>query len=622
MKLNRIIKLAILIPVVAACDDMFDPGIENNQDFESLTRVPVNAAGLAMHGYSDLPYQGGAQSFSDVATDDAVSNDDFSCANEWEKNQYLKVGNGLWSSKQGGVNPLNQWTSRRTNLQYVNRFLEEMHSFKWAGKEVVNEMFKDQIKGEVLALRALQTFYFLRAHCGYAGGELLGVPCLTHSETAGDDFNVPRATFKECIDQIFSDLKEAREYLPYDYVNIKDADIPEKYKAIGVDNAEDYNRVFGATKSGRMSGRIAAALEAQVALFAASPAYSDQSGVTWADAAEKAAELLNTIGGVSGIDPNGNHWYNNIDEIRDVRGGRVPAEIIWRDNVSETNSLEGDCYPASLFGKARINPTQNLVDAFPMANGYPITDAASGYDPQNPYEDRDPRFDLYIVHDGSDFGPYRSTDKIKNTDLINTTVDDKNNVDGLDAEKGGAPTRTGYFMRKLLNEDCIIKMRDGGSGISAQHKYNARIRYTEIFLAYAEAANEAYEAKGTAPGASYSAYDVIKAIRERAGITDTKYLDECAKSKETMRELIRNERRIELCFEGHRFWDLRRWKANLNEPVKAMEIKTAGGKKTYNVVDVKNETRNFDDCMYYGPVPETEINKWSALKQNDGWDRF
>ena len=613
MKLKRIIKLAVLIPIVVACDDMFEPTVESIEDFDAVTAKPANALGLMGWGYQNLPYQGGAGSFSDVATDDAVTND--------EGNNYWKVGNGLWSSKNGGVNPFNQWTDRRINLQYVNRFLEEMDNFTWAGKESVNAMFKDQVKGEALALRGLQLFYFLRAHAGYVNGELLGIPCLTHSETAGDNFNLPRSSFKECVEQIFSDLEESRKYLPYDYADIKDSEIPEKYKAIGVINAADYNRVFGETKMGRMSGRIAAAIEAQVALFAASPAYSDQSGVTWEDAAKKAADLLNTIGGESGIDPNGNHWYNNLEEIRASMGGKMPAEIIWRGNISETNGLESDCYPASLSGNARINPTQNLVDAFPMANGYPITESASGYDPQNPYKDRDPRFDLYIVHDGSDFGPNRSTEKKKNDKLINTTIDDSNNEDGLDATKGGAPTRTGYFMRKLLNEDCINKI-EGGTGMSAQLHYDARIRYTEIFLDYAEAANEAFGPKGTADGASYSAYDVIKAIRERAGITDTKYLDECAGSTDKMRELIRNERRIELCFEGHRFWDLRRWKADLNEPVKAMEIKTVNGKKEYTPRLVTNETRNYDDCMYYGPVPETEINKWSALKQNDGWEKF
>ena len=616
MKLKRIIKLAVLIPIVAACDDMFEPTIESIEDFEAVTAKPANALGLMSYGYQNLPYQGGAAGFSDMATDDAVCND--------FNSDFWKVGNGLWSSKNGGVNPFNQWTDRRINLQYVNRFLEEMDNFTWAGKDVVNAMFKDQVKGEAYALRALQLFYFLRNHAGYVGSNLVGVPFLAHSETAGDNFNVARSSFKDCIDQIFSDLDVACEYLPYDYADIKDSEIPAKYKAIGVINSADYNRVFGETKMGRMSGRIAAAIKAQVALFAASPAYSDQSGITWEDAAKKAADVLNEIGGPSGIDQTGNHWYNNLDDIRASMGGKMPAEIIWRGNISEQagkGGLEESCYPASLSGKALVNPTQNLVDAFPMANGYPITAAASGYDPQKPYEGRDPRFDLYIVHDGSDFGPNRSTDKKVNDKLINTTIDDNSNIDGLDATKGGAPTRTGYFMRKLLNEDAALAI-EGGTGYSNQLYYYARIRYTEIFLDYAEAANEAYGPKGTVSGASYSAYDVIKAIRERAGITDTKYLDECAADKDKMRELIHNERRIELCFEGHRFWDLRRWKANLNEQVKAMEIKTIDGKKTYTVVDVKNETRNYDDCMYYGPVPESEINKWSALQQNDGWEKF
>ena len=618
MKLNRIIKLAVLIPVLAACDDMFEPGIEKTNSLEDLVEVPKYALGFSSYGYQNLPYQGSSVDwYSEYATDDAVSNDD--------GNQYRKVGNGMWSSKNGGVNPLNQWTDRRSNIQFINRFLEEMDGFKFADEKEVNAMTKDQIRGEVLALRGLQYFYFLRAHAGYVNGELMGVPLLTHSETAGDDFNVPRASFKDCIEQILKDLSEAREYLPFDYEDIKNvADIPEKYKAIGVVTTGHYNNVFGSWKCHRMSGRIAAALEAQVTLYAASPAFSGQSGITWADAAEKAAVLLNTIGGVSGMDPNGNHWYNNLD-IRSYSGGGNPPQIIWRGEISETWGLETDCYPKSLFGKAKVNPTQNLVDAFPMANGYPISDAASGYDPQNPYEGRDPRFDLYIVHDGSDFGPYRSTDKVKNTELINTTVDDNNNVDALDAAATKEHTRTGYFMRKLTNEDVVVKGKDGSSGGSAQHKYDARIRYTEIFLDYAEAANEAYGPTSPAPGASYSAYDVVKALRQRGGIEDDQYLESIKSDQNKMRDLIRNERRIELCFEGHRFWDLRRWKvslAELNEPVKAMEIKTVDGKKTYTVVGVKNEIRKYDECMFFGPVPESEINKWSALKQNDGWEKF
>lgn len=613
MKLKKFIAIVFLVPAVVACDDMFEPEIENNQDFETLTNIPQNAFGLMTHGYNNLPYQSSSGDFSDVATDDAVTND--------FNNNYYKIANGLWSSKQGGVNPFDRWTAARTNIQYVNRFLEEVNTLTFAGKKEVNDMFREQFTGEATALRALQYFYFLRAHCGYVNGDLLGVPMLTKSETAGDDFNVARSTFKNCIEQIMEDLEEAQRLLPYDYKDLTDAEIPQHYKDMGVSYATDYNRVFGLEKNGRISGRIAAALEAQVALFAASPAYSDQSGVTYEEAAKLAAKVLDEIGGVAGLDPTGNHWYNNIDEIRASRGYKdIPAEIIWRDNVSENNNLEQDCYPASLYGYARINPTQNLVDAFPMANGYPIAEAGSGYDAQNPYKGRDPRFDLYIVHDGSIFGPYRNdADNMP----ISTSVDDEQ--DGLDAVKGGHPTRTGYFMRKLLNEDCINKMKDGGSGMSAQHHYIARIRYTEIFLDYAEATNEAFGPTGSASSLGYSAYDVVKAIRQRGGIEDDQYLESIKSDKDKMRELIRNERRIELCFEGHRFWDLRRWKVDLskmNETVKAMQIVKDGTKKTYTVVDVKDETRQYDECMFFGPVPEKEINKWSALKQNDGWENF
>lgn len=111
---------------------------------------------------------------------------------------------------------------------------------------------------------------------------------------------------------------------------------------------------------------------------------------------------------------------------------------------------------------------------------------------------------------------------------------------------------------------------------------------------------------------------MIKAIRHRAGITDDSYLDECAESKDKMRELIRNERRIELSFEGFRFWDLRRWKAPITETAKGMSIATDNnGLKTYTPIDV--ETRDYKDYMYYGPIPYSEMLKFSELKQNKGW---
>lgn len=150
---------------------------------------------------------------------------------------------------------------------------------------------------------------------------------------------------------------------------------------------------------------------------------------------------------------------------------------------------------------------------------------------------------------------------------------------------------------------------------TAKH-FIPHIRYTEMFLTYAEAANEAYGPRGKGSH-KYSAYDVIKLIRQRAGVgteNGDPYLEECANDATgvKMRELIRNERRLELCFEGFRFWDLRRW----NELDKIQET-AKGTDISYSVLDVEN--RNYKDYMIYCPIPYNETLKWSELKQNKGW---
>ena len=152
--------------------------------------------------------------------------------------------------------------------------------------------------------------------------------------------------------------------------------------------------------------------------------------------------------------------------------------------------------------------------------------------------------------------------------------------------------------------------------LSGKTHYNPRIRYTEMYLAYAEAANEAWGPTGVGTH-SYSAYDVIRNIRRRAfGFSSDPYLEECKSDVGKMRELIRNERRLELCFESFRFWDLRRWKVDLtklNETARGLDVNG-------NVLTPLNvEPRAFQSYMYYGPVPNSEILKYNQLIQNQGW---
>ncbi len=578
---------------LSACDDLFDPALENNKDITEVTD-PLFARGLIDNAFLVLPYDG--SSVSDVATDDAVSNDN--------DNNYKKMATGNWTSE---MNPVNQWETRYHAIQYCNLFLEHVDEVEWSySSESLNQMFKDLYRGNAYALRGLHMFYLLRAHCGMVNGELMGVPIHLSSEDVSTDFNQPRNTFKECIDQIMNDFDEALKYLPAEYGDVSASAVPAKYAQIGADDAE-YNRAFGNNQRGKIDANIISAFKAQVAIFAASPAYASAGAMTYEQAARYAADCLKIRGGISSVDPTGWKWFANKDFIKNYKfTDPDPLEIIWRGVVGDSNDQESNNYPPSLYGKGRINPTQNLVDAFPMANGYPITDAASGYDASNPYDNRDPRLRTYILVNGDLMG-------VGNTPI--NTAADATTLDGLNRENGSS-TVTGYYLRKLLRDDINLNP----SSTTQQRHFGARIRATEIFLDYAEAANEASGPKANVGGAGFSAYDVIKAIRQRAGVggDNDPYLEECAASQEKMRQLIRNERRLELCFENHRFWDLRRWKANLNEGVRGVSITTAAS-GDFNYRGINVESRDYKDYMYYGPIPYSEILKWSNLQQNEGW---
>lgn len=587
--LFKYIAVASLTVGFASCDDLFDPAIENIKDVNDMEKEPGYADAILGSAYILMPYPGAPE--NDVATDDAVSND--------ISNEYLAMAGGAWNS-QTGVS-VNNWRDRNASIQYVNTVLDHIDKIQFTADETLNEMFRDRVKGECYGLRALNLYYLLQNYGGKtADGTLMGVPIWTTPFNANSELNVPRNTFAECMKQIFDDLDQAIALLPLDYKDVSDGEVPAKYASKGI-NAAVYNRVNGATTFLRFSGRIAEAIASQAAILAASPAFGDQSGITWEEAARRAGVVINRVGGASGIPANGHLWYTAEQIGNSVTASANHPEIIWRSGAEDNYTIEGENFPPSIYGKGRVNPTQNLVDAFPMANGYPITDARSEYDPKNPYANRDPRLAAYVVTNGSTFGVNNST--------INTGTDSPNN-DGINKESGYS-TRTGYYMRKLLRGDVNPNT---ASEVKKPH-YTARIRFTEIFLNYAEAANEAWGPTGAGSN-GFSAYDVIKAIRQRAGVgTDNgdPYLESAKASKDSMRELIRNERRLELCFENKRFWDLRRWKADLNETAKGVSINGVN----YNYLDV--EARNYSDYMIYGPLPYSDVLKFSALIQNQGW---
>ena len=604
MKTKNIILYFIGLVAFSSCNDMFEPADENNRTEDAMVEESKYAHGLLIYGYDRLPYITTTQ--TDIATDDAVTNQ--------KSNNFLNMATGTWASDN---NPMSQWDNCKDGIQYVNLFLTKVEKVKWAPSSASKQqMFIDRLKGEAFGLRAILYYYLLQAHGGYADdGILYGVPLLTEPENGSSDFNQPRATFAECVKQIYADCDSAMALLPADYVDIEsNNEIPAKYQMLGA-NYSNYNLVFGTKARNLLSAKIAEATKAQVALLAASPAFRDQSGVTSAEAAKLCANVLKRIGGLDGFDPTGNIWYKNKTKL-DPNASEMP-EILWREDRHKNATQESENFPPTLYGSGRVNPSQNLVDAFPMRNGRPITDANSGYDPQNPYANRDPRLSDDVIYNGTTF---RST-----VIVSGTYPSDKNETDD-NLNSISTSTRTGYYLKKLLREDVSPL---SSSLIEQQHIY-PRIRYTEMFLAYAEAANDAWGPKADPTGVGFTAYDVIKAIRERAGLgTDEigmalpegdAYLEECAASQAKMTELIRNERRIELCFENKRFWDLRRWQMPLNETVKGMQIdrNEETGELTYTIIDV--EDRVYDSSyQWYGPIPKGEVLKWSKLVQNKGW---
>lgn len=611
MKTRNIILFFIGLIAFCSCDDMFEPADENTRQEDAMINEYEYANGLLMYGYGSLPYLNSTE--TDIATDDAVTNETSSAL--------LKMATGSWSSLESPT-PINRWDACLAGVQYVNKFLTLVNQVEWTpSSESKKIMFRDRLRGEAYALRAIFYYHLLQSHGGETeDGELLGVPLFTQPLDASSDFNMKRATFKECVDQIYMDCDSAMYLLPLDYKNAESvSDIPEKYIKIKAE-LSGYNTIFGQNLRNRISARIAEVVKAQTALLASSPAFKG-SGVSSADAAELIANVLNKNNGLEGLDPTGNlDWYSST--YKNLIDATVP-EVIWRSDRQQNNTQEKAQFPPSLYGNGRVNPSQNLVDAFPMNNGLPITDPNSGYDPQNPYKNRDMRLKNTIIYNGVEF----------HKNVIYTGVDmayGKNNDEFADnLQNMNKSTRTGYYLKKLLREDVSA---NPSSPAEQKHIY-VRMRYTELYLAYAEAANDAWGPTGKAPNCKFSAYEVIKKIRERAGIGKDEYgrdlpggggdqyIDQCD-TKEKMAELIRNERRLELCFENKRFWDLRRWKMPLNESIKGMKITRSNPKDTdsplvYEVINV--EDRLFSDYQCYGPIPNAEILKWSNLKQNKGW---
>ncbi|MDB5090054.1 MAG: rane protein [Mucilaginibacter sp.] len=281
----------------------------------------------------------------------------------------------------------------------------------------------------------------------------------------------------------------------------------------------------------------------------------------------------------------------------------IIASVQYVENPSaNSNGVLGVMPSNSSGGWSSIDPTQNLVDAYDMDNGKPITDPASGYDATNPYAHRDPRLAATILYPGA---PFKQAGASTNTyyDPLSPSSPDY-------YASGNNTSPSAYVVKKFTsNLSDFDNLFQSGLNMTV-------LRYAEVLLSDAEAKIELGKIDA-------SVYADINLVRARAGmppVDQTVY-----NNQTTLRALVRNERRVEFAFEGIRFFDIQRWKIGSEAMsgtiygAKTGTIDPATGKYAPTGAPLKLETRTFADKNYLWPIPQSEIDIDKNLKQNPGY---
>lgn len=497
--------------------------------------------------------------FLDAATDDAVPT-----RNNTTVSYYT---NGIISVLN---NPDPVWGNSYYGIRRANIYLKNIDRVSYVSKDTTSKRFG---KAEARFLRAFFYFELLKR---YGGVPLIGDSVFT----LNDDLRLPRNSFAECVQYIVSECDSVKNKLRL-----------------------EGSAFYGTGDFGKVPKGAALALKARVLLYAASPLYN--GGGIETDPVKKALTGYPTYDAArwqAALDATNEliamGYYSLYSGFGTMFTTKSNTEVIFSKQRSNTFDIEtnnapvGYASPAVSYGYT--SPTQELVDAFPMNNGKAINESGSGYDATKPYLNRDPRLALTVFYNG-----YKWL-----SDTVRTYTGGKDRPGGNVVQ-----TKTGYYLRKFMADFS------GNTTYTNQSHNFIFFRYAEVLLNQAEALNEL--------GRTSEAYAPLYLIRKRAGIPigTGSYGLKTGMTQTEMRTAIQNERRIELAFEEHRFWDLRRWKlaeTNLSGTVHGVTItRTAPGVYTYVASNVANYV--FNKKLYHMPVPYSEVTKNPNLVQNEGW---
>lgn len=542
---------------LCSCNDFLDREedsfIDKTATFDSYNRTKQ----YLTYAYSLLPE--GLNRFSGdallgAATDDAC----FAI----ESSNIQQFNNGSWNALS---NPDNVWDRYFAGIAKCCTLLENSNHINLDISRL-DPAKRVEYENNLKDIRMWRAeAHFLRAYFNFELLKRYGpIPIIKSTLDINKDYSdTPRPTMKEVVEFIANDCDIAADSLELTpWRNMNDA--------------------FGRATKG-----AALALKSRLLLYAASPLYVDfgdideankPSDATLWKAAADAAKAV--------IDLNQYELAPAYDDL--FKNDFQNKEYIFVRRYPSNSDFEKSNFPVSYGGKGGTNPSQNLIDDYEMLDGT----AFDWNDPvkaAHPFENRDERLLATVLMNGVLFKGKR----------IATYPG------GADAMPNPNATKTGYYLRKFLNENVNIQTGGGSDGHVVP-----LFRLAEIYLNYAEALNE-YDP--TNPDIAV----YLNKIRERVSLPDVP----SGLTQEQMRTLIHHERRVELAFEEHRFWDVRRWKvasSTLGAPVKGVKItQDDAGNFTYSPVQV--EQRVFQPKMYWYPIPQSEVLKLHHWEQNKGW---
>lgn len=558
MKLDKICLFILACLIPAACADL-NYTEENTRDEEWTYEYYGE-------GLKNMIFDVYAQVYSG----EFDSNSAYFLAGATDEAQYaLETGavnnyvNGGWST----ANPYSYtWSKSYTAIAEVCMYLEKIHQADISEWEHNADyvIWKQQLEIFPYELRFLRAYFYFELFKTYGD-----VPLVTTTLTNAQANNVERASAEDIVKFIVDEIDEVAPHLPASYAT-----------EVG-------------TEVGRATRVAAYALKARTLLYAASPLHNPTNDkAKW----EKAALACKFI-----LD-NADTWGLKLSPYASLWGNDAffNSEIIFGIGRNASNAFEMAHYPIGVENGSSGNcPTQSLVDQYEyqdngqtFAQRYPGNIDLTAVDP---YAGLDPRFALTVVKNGDEWPSNGSQKKAIETFL-----------GGFNAAPKYGATPTGYYLKKYVDGSCVTT---ADNQVTSRHTWIV-FRLGEFYLNYAEAV---FNATGSANDATYgmTANEAVNVLRNRADIA----MPEFTEDGDAWVERYERERLVELAFENHRFWDVRRWKKG-DKYFKTVQVANISADLQLTRTTVN---RQWNDKYYLYPIPQTEVKKNPALGQNPGW---